>query len=149
MHDYKMVVNASGAVELVNVRRDGHSRVRRGLSVKRYIETMVVTDESMYEFYGRNEIELRRYILSVMAIVSISFLFFLPCITNRQPLFISIVFWNNQQVDWPHFPGIAVYWPVSLLHHLVLKSKRRKLDRIRGLNEYPVHRYHMFGRTPE
>ena len=99
MHDYKMVVNASGAVELVNVRRDGHSRVRRGLSVKRYIETMVVTDESMYEFYGRNEIELRRYILSVMAIVSISFLFFLPCITNRQPLFISIVFWNNQQVD--------------------------------------------------
>ena len=68
IHDYKMVVNASGEVELVNMKYR-HSRMRRAMSVKRYIETMVVTDESMFEFYGRNEIELRRYILSVMAIV--------------------------------------------------------------------------------
>ena len=103
MHDYKMVVNASGAVELVNVRRDEHSRVRRGLSVKRYIETMVVTDESMYEFYGRNEIELRRYILSVMAIVSVSFTFlsiyFVPQ-RNIRYIYYSITFCNNRVFGW-------------------------------------------------
>ena len=45
-------------------------RVRRALSVKRYIETMLVADESMFEYYGRKEDDLRQYLLSIMAIVS-------------------------------------------------------------------------------
>ena len=46
-------------------------RVRRAFSQKRFIETMIVADQSMFEFYGQNEIELRNYLLSVMAIVCV------------------------------------------------------------------------------
>ena len=31
---------------------------------------MIVADESMFNYFGKKEIELRRYLLSIMAIVS-------------------------------------------------------------------------------
>ena len=54
---------------------DHRSRSRRSLSVRRYIETLLVADESMFNYYGRREDTLQRYLLSIMAIVSSVMLF--------------------------------------------------------------------------
>ena len=50
---------------------DHRSRSRRSLSVRRYIETLLVADESMFNYYGKSEGTLQRYLLSIMAIVSV------------------------------------------------------------------------------
>uniref|UniRef100_T2M4C5 A disintegrin and metalloproteinase with thrombospondin motifs 9 n=1 Tax=Hydra vulgaris TaxID=6087 RepID=T2M4C5_HYDVU len=64
-HRYKLYSNeVLGALAIPN------RRVRRAFSQKHYIETMIVADQTMFEFYGENEKELRNYLLSVMAIVS-------------------------------------------------------------------------------
>ena len=54
--DYKLEFSTTGTLQAIPTRR----RERRALSVKRYMETMVVADESMFEYYGKKEIELRR-----------------------------------------------------------------------------------------
>lgn len=69
-HGYEFSIEAGGEVKLSSQ----NIRKRRSLSLRRYVELMVVADESMFEFYDRKEIELRRYVLSVMAIVRTSFL---------------------------------------------------------------------------
>ena len=69
-HNFKLHLTSNKSVELLKV----NSRRRRSISERRYIEVMVVADEEMYEFYGAKEVELRRYMLSVMAVVSTLFL---------------------------------------------------------------------------
>lgn len=66
IHNFEFTFGNSGDIQLVPVT----SRQRRALSVRRYIETMIVADESMYIHYGKKEVELRRYLLSIMAIVT-------------------------------------------------------------------------------
>ena len=46
-------------------------RRRRSLIRRRFVETMIVADETMFKAFGGNEIELRSYLLSMMAIVNI------------------------------------------------------------------------------
>ena len=66
-HEYTFSVNQNGSFDLVEVK----SRRRRSFVRRRYIEAMIVADESMYKAFGEQEIELRSYLLSMMAIVSI------------------------------------------------------------------------------
>lgn len=69
-HGYEFSIEEGGEVRLTSL----NIRKRRSSSLRRYVELMVVADESMFEFYDRKEIELRRYVLSVMAIVRTTFL---------------------------------------------------------------------------
>ena len=66
-HKYAFSLSQNGAFDLVEVK----SRKRRSFVRRRYIEAMIVADESMYKAFGEQEIELRSYLLSMMAIVSI------------------------------------------------------------------------------
>ena len=66
-HKYAFSLRQNGAFDLVEVK----SRKRRSFVRRRYIEAMIVADESMYKAFGEQEIELRSYLLSMMAIVSI------------------------------------------------------------------------------
>ena len=70
-NDYKFDYDDTGNLRLSYDWRS-RGRVRRSLSVKRYVVTLVVADESMFNYYGRKEETLQRYLLSIMAIVSLS-----------------------------------------------------------------------------
>lgn len=72
-----MEVDSTGSVDLVEVK----TRHRRSFVRKRYVETMIVADETMYKAFGGDEIELRSYLLSLMAIVSKTILLHYSVIT--------------------------------------------------------------------
>ena len=65
-HDYNLSVDKHGNLDLIEVKR----RKRRSFIRRRYVETMIVADETMYKAFDGQEIELRSYLLSMMAIVS-------------------------------------------------------------------------------
>uniref|UniRef100_A0A7M5V8I3 A disintegrin and metalloproteinase with thrombospondin motifs 9 n=2 Tax=Clytia hemisphaerica TaxID=252671 RepID=A0A7M5V8I3_9CNID len=68
-NEYKFSYDTDGNLRL-SLDHHGRSRARRSLSVKRHIETLLVADETMFEYYGRKEETLQRYLLSIMAIVT-------------------------------------------------------------------------------
>lgn len=74
-HDYKMQVEpATGNVGITQAKK----RNKRSVIRQRFVETMIVADETMYKAFGGNEIELRSYLLSMMAIVSLSCCYITP-----------------------------------------------------------------------
>eukprot|EP00794_Sanderia_malayensis_P005938 gene5938-6628_t len=64
-HKFQFKPSTDHGLDLVRV----NSRRRRSISRKRYVETMVVADASMFKAFDANEIELRSYLLSLMSIV--------------------------------------------------------------------------------
>ena len=63
--DFVLSVDARWNLDLIEVKK----RRRRSLIRRRFVETMIVADETMFKAFGGNEIELRSYLLSMMAIV--------------------------------------------------------------------------------
>ena len=49
-------------------RSHNHSRHKRSLSLERYVETMIVVDSKMYEYYKDDDLE--NYVLTIMNMVS-------------------------------------------------------------------------------
>ncbi|XP_065066559.1 A disintegrin and metalloproteinase with thrombospondin motifs 9-like [Rhopilema esculentum] len=64
-HNYDLRIDQSGELDVVQINR----RQRRSIVRRRYVETLIVADDSMYKAFGKREIELRSYLLSMMAIV--------------------------------------------------------------------------------
>ena len=69
-HNYDLRIDQTGELDLVQINR----RQRRSIVRRRYVETLIVADDSMYDAFGEREIELRSYLLSMMAIVSATFI---------------------------------------------------------------------------
>jgi hypothetical protein len=66
VHGYTLKYGNNHTIQAVKSKK----RRRRSYVQRRYIETMVVADQDMYEFYGRKEVDIRKYLLQVMAVVT-------------------------------------------------------------------------------
>ena len=91
--DYTLSVDSRWNMDLIEVKR----RRRRSLIRRRYVETMIVADDTMFKSFGGNEIELRSYLLSMMAIVCIYL-----C---RSVFFLAYIFYQHS----PPIPGIRAF----------------------------------------
>ena len=99
---FSRCIFGSDAVELAFRQREewersqlagsGHQqRRKRSVSMERNVETLVVADQKMTEFYSNEDIET--YILTVMNMVN--FLFLIPLLTSRLPL-------NRTSLEWAY-----------------------------------------------